>query len=883
MGVTLLLILIILLSVNFIIDFQWFNEVKYLDVFKTKILTILIFASCIFLIYFMVFFIYFKGLKKISLKIIGEKYEKIYNRLSLVINGLTSLFLALITAVNSWKSILTFFYAEPFAAKDPVFNLDISFYIFKLPLIKSVYQSLFAAFIIIILITLIFYIVINIGIKEEVSKTINFTKRGANFFHFAGKSFAGVISAILILFSGRFIIKALELVYSSRGVAYGASYTDIKVTLPFYIVIAIVAIIVGVLAYIFIIKRKKKALFISLGILVAFIILEIIVSVFMEQVIVKSNQMEFEKPYLEYNIAATKKAYNIDNIEEKSFEPNNELKLEDLEKNKDILDNLKVNSAEPILNFYQQVQLIKNYYAFNDVDTDRYDINGDYTQVFVAAREIETNDMSVWQNKHLRYTHGYGVTMSKVNEVTKEGQPSFVMKDIPTVNSSNILVENPRIYFGESTNGYSIINTDVVEFDYPDGETENSFKYDGDAGIKMNFFNRVLFSLYEKQPKILFSGSINSNSKILINKNIKDRASKIAPFLRYDEDAYMVINNGKLLWVIDAYTVSDKYPFSEPYDGINYLRNSVKVTVDAYTGEVNFYIIDESDPIIKTYDKIFIELFKSKDELPEGIFEHFRYPQEIFRLQSKVLAKYHIDDSIKLFTQEDLWDVSSDILSPVKEGEDDKIPVEPLYLMTRLPGEKDSEMMLFEYFNMKGKQNMVSLLGARMDGHNYGKLIMYKFPQQKAIYSPYLFKNRMLQDPEISKEISLWAGKGSSVIYGDIVIVPIEKSLLYMNTIYLKAESNQSMPEMKRVILSNGDEIVIEENVEKALANLFDYNQVDEGNVTEDESDEKSPKSIKEASILYEKAIEAQRNGDWAAYGDYINKLGEMINELAKE
>lgn len=883
MGVTLLLILIILLSVNFIIDFQWFNEVKYLDVFKTKILTILIFASCIFLIYFMVFFIYFKGLKKISLKIIGEKYEKIYNRLSLVINALTSLFLALITAVNSWKSILTFFYAEPFATKDPIFNLDISFYIFKLPLIKSVYQSLFAAFIIIILITLIFYIVINIGIKQEVSKTINFTKRGAKFFHFAGKSFAGVISAILILFSGRFIIKALELVYSSRGVAYGASYTDIKVTLPFYIVIAIVAIIVGVLAYIFIIKRKKKALFISVGVLVGFIILEIIVSVFMEQVIVKSNQMEFEKPYLEYNIAATKKAYNIDNIEEKSFEPNNELKLEDLEKNKDILDNLKVNSAEPVLNFYQQVQLIKNYYAFNDVDTDRYDINGDYTQVFVAAREIETNDMSVWQNKHLRYTHGYGVTMSKVNEVTKEGQPSFVMKDIPTVNSSNILVENPRIYFGESTNDYSIINTDVVEFDYPDGETENSFKYDGDAGIKMNFFNRVLFSLYEKQPKILFSGSINSNSKILINKNIKDRASKIAPFLRYDEDAYMVIINGKLLWVIDAYTVSDKYPFSEPYDGINYLRNSVKVTVDAYTGEVNFYIMDESDPIIKTYDKIFTDLFKSKDELPEGIFEHFRYPQEIFRLQSKVLAKYHIDDPIKLFTQEDLWDVSSDILSPVKEGEDDKIPVEPLYLMTRLPDEKDSEMMLFEYFNMKGKQNMVSLLGARMDGDNYGKLIMYKFPQQKAIYSPYLFKNRMLQDPEISKEISLWAGKGSSVIYGDIVIVPIEKSLLYMNTIYLKAESNQSMPEMKRVILSNGDEIVIEENVEKALAKLFDYNQVDGGNVTEDESDEKSPKSIKEASILYEKAIEAQRNGDWAAYGDYINKLGEMINELAKE
>ena len=481
------------------------------------------------------------------------------------------------------------------------------------------------------------------------------------------------------------------------------------------------------------------------------------------------------------------------------------------------------------------------------------------------------------------------------------------MKDIPTVNTTDINLENPRIYFGESDNDYVIVNTEGGEFDYPTGDTENTFNYNGTGGLKMTPFNRVLFSIYERNPKILMSSSITSESRIILNRNIVKRVQEIAPFLTYDSDPYIVVHDGRLVWMMDAYTSTDKYPFSEPHEGVNYIRNSVKVVVDAFNGNVDFYVTDENDPIINCYLKIYKGLFKPLSEMPEDLKEHFRYPQDLFELQSKVLTKYHVDDPIKLFTEEDLWDRSLEvvkhggenlsqgdegkeesILNKAKENKNNEAENEGLYLMTKLPDEENVEMMLLDYFNMRGKQSMVALLGARMDGDNYGELVMYKFPPQRTIYSPILFKNRIQQDPNISKEISLWAGKGSEVIYGDIIIVPIEDSLLYLNTIYLKANSENSMPEMKRVILSNGDKIVIEENIEKALLKLFNYNSSEENkNSNKDETpntETTSDKSgVKEAADLFNKAIEAQKNGDWATYGEFINKLGDVLNKMSHE
>ncbi|MDK0622237.1 UPF0182 family protein [Clostridium perfringens] len=905
----LLLVVVFFVSTNFIINFQWFKEVGYLNVFFTKLIAISKLFVPIFILYFCVIAIYLFTLRKSIRSLVGDTKFKSVKKYFLLSNLVISILGAGATATTQWYKILQFTNAVPFGEVDPIFNKDISFYIFKLPLVQSLFSTAISLIIILVLITVIIYLAL--GFKDKIyqnkDNVININSKTYGIRKFAGKQLAVLASVLSLLIGCSYLLKSYNLVYSTRGVSYGAGYTDVKITMIFYKVIAIACVISSIVVFISILKLKFRPIIISIASIAVLIVLEPVVAIFTQQFVVKPNEMELEKPYISYSIDATKKAFNIDEIEVKEMEPNENITSEKLEDNKDIIENLKVNSTGPLLSFYQQVQLIKNYYEFNDADTDRYNINGKYTQVFVSPREINREAMTTWQNKHLRYTHGYGLAMSRVNSVTEFGQPDFVMKDIPTVNTTDINLENPRIYFGESDNDYVIVNTEGGEFDYPTGDTENTFNYNGTGGLKMTPFNRVLFSIYERNPKILMSSSITSESRIILNRNIVKRVQEIAPFLTYDSDPYIVVHDGRLVWMMNAYTSTDKYPFSEPHEGVNYIRNSVKVVVDAFNGNVDFYVTDENDPIINCYLKIYKGLFKPLSEMPEDLKEHFRYPQDLFELQSKVLTKYHVDDPIKLFTEEDLWDRSLDvvkhggenlsqgdegkeesILNKAKENKNNEAENEGLYLMTKLPDEENVEMMLLDYFNMRGKQSMVALLGARMDGDNYGELVMYKFPPQRTIYSPILFKNRIQQDPNISKEISLWAGKGSEVIYGDIIIVPIEDSLLYLNTIYLKANSENSMPEMKRVILSNGDKIVIEENIEKALLKLFNYNSFEENkNSNKDETSNTEITSdnsgVKEAADLFNKAIEAQKNGDWATYGEFINKLGDVLNKMSHE
>lgn len=905
----LLLVVVFFVSTNFIINFQWFKEVGYLNVFFTKLIAISKLFVPIFILYFCVIAIYLFTLRKSIRSLVGDTKFKSVKKYFLISNLVISILGAGATTTTQWYKILQFTNAVSFGEVDPIFNKDISFYVFKLPLVQSLFSTAISLIIILVLITVIIYLAL--GFKDKIyqnkDNVININSKTYGIRKFAGKQLAVLASVLSLLIGCSYLLKSYNLVYSTRGVSYGAGYTDVKITMIFYKVIAIACVISSIVVFISILKLKFRPIIISIASIAVLIVLEPVVAIFTQQFVVKPNEMELEKPYISYSIDATKKAFNIDEIEVKEMEPNENITSEKLEDNKDIIENLKVNSTGPLLSFYQQVQLIKNYYEFNDADTDRYNINGKYTQVFVSPREINREAMTTWQNKHLRYTHGYGLAMSRVNSVTEFGQPDFVMKDIPTVNTTDINLENPRIYFGESDNDYVIVNTEGGEFDYPTGDTENTFNYNGTGGLKMTPFNRVLFSIYERNPKILMSSSITSESRIILNRNIVKRVQEIAPFLTYDSDPYIVVHDGRLVWMMNAYTSTDKYPFSEPNEGVNYIRNSVKVVVDAFNGNVDFYVTDENDPIINCYLKIYKGLFKPLSEMPEDLKEHFRYPQDLFELQSKVLTKYHVDDPIKLFTEEDLWDRSLDvvkhggenlsqgdegkeesILNKAKENKNNEAENEGLYLMTKLPDEENVEMMLLDYFNMRGKQSMVALLGARMDGDNYGELVMYKFPPQRTIYSPILFKNRIQQDPNISKEISLWAGKGSEVIYGDIIIVPIEDSLLYLNTIYLKANSENSMPEMKRVILSNGDKIVIEENIEKALLKLFNYNSFEENkNSNKDETSNTEITSdnsgVKEAADLFNKAIEAQKNGDWATYGEFINKLGDVLNKMSHD
>jgi len=884
--------------VNFIINVKWFKEVGYISVYFTKLLAVIRLMVPIFISVYLGIWLYYRSLRGNIFKIINSNEitktkKSLERKIFIIINGVISFLISFSIASNYWYRILQFENSTSFNLKDPIFNIDVSFYIFKLPIIESFYSSIMVLLIFLVLFTLVTYFILSAKdriVTGEFRNITFFGKHGMQngLTNFAGKQLAIVSSLILLTLSFGYVIKSLNLVYSPRGVVYGAGYTDTRVTLTFYKIIIIVSVIAAIVIFISALKSKVKPIIASIIVIVILIIGEGAASTLVENFIVKSNQMGLEQPYIANNINFTRKAFNIDKVEQKQFEVKDNLTINDINKNMDTINNININSFQPALEFYNQVQVIRYYYGFNDIDIDRYNINGKYNQVFVAAREINLQSLegnaSTWQNRHLIYTHGYGAVMSKVNSVTSEGQPDFVIKDIPPDNNSNIKLDNPRIYFGEKTNDYAIVDTTRSEFDYPKGGDNQWNNYDGTAGINMNLGNRLLFAINEKNFNFLLSRDINSNSKILINRNIMDRVQKIAPFLTYDSDPYVVISSGKLYWIIDAYTTSDRFPYSQPVNNINYIRNSVKVVVDAVNGTTDFYIVDKSDPIANSYSKMFPSLFKDVNTLSQDLRDHFRYPEDLFNIQSNVLGKYHVTDPTVFYNGEDIWEVAG---NQKKVGEEKKLN-EGSYIIMRLPEEnKGEEMVLLDYFNMRNKDNMVGLYGVRMDKDNYGKMVIYKFPPQRTIYSPYLFKQKLNQDPAISQVISLWNKEGSEVIYGDTMIIPINNSLLYVEPIYIRATGKNSIPEMKRLVVGYGDKLILSESIDKALQQIFNLNTPEapvspKVAATVPAVDTNMKEKIKAAKDNFDKALEAQKNGDWTKYGEYIKGLQDILNEINK-
>ncbi|MCD2348952.1 UPF0182 family protein [Clostridium guangxiense] len=885
---------------SFIINIEWFNEVGYLSVYFTKIVAVLILMIPLFAIIYLMIWLYYKSIRKSIIKWnkaieVDVKKEKLQKRIFFIADLVLSLLFSYSFADAYWYKILQFMKSSAFNTKDPIFGIDVSFYVFKLPLIESLYGIIMFLLAFLFVLTLIIYILFNIrdyaNIRNRAINVFSVRSFGKGLVRFAGKLLATLSSLIIFLLSFGYLIRAWNLVYSPRGVVYGAGYTDMHVSLIFYGIIITFSIIAGIVIFLSVIKSKVRPIIISICIIIILVIAEGVTSPIVQRLLVNSNEKTKEAPYIRYNIDYTRKAFNVDKVEEKEFPANEDLTVNDIKDNRPTIDNIKVNSYDPSLEFYNQVQVIRYYYDFNDIDVDRYNINGKYNQVFIAPREIDTKSLQgnadTWQNRHLVYTHGYGTVISKVNSITDSGQPDFVMKDIPPVNSTKIKFTDPRIYFGEETNDYAIGNNTLGEFDYPNGSVNKTNNYDGKGGIKATLINRCLFAINKHDVNFLLSGNINSNSKILINRNITERVKKIAPFLTYDKDPYAVISGGKIYWIIDAYTTSDRYPYSQPVDNVNYIRNSIKVVVDAVDGITNFYIIDNNDPIANSYSKIFPGLFKSSSEVPTDIRKHFKYPEDLFRIQSSVLEKYHVTDTGIFYNGEDLWDVSKNM----NDVEGEKSVSDSSYMVMRLPNENKEEMVLMQYFNMRSKNNMVALLGARMDESNYGKMILYKLPTDKTIDSPYLFNQKFRQDPAISKEISLWNTQGSKVQFGDTSVIPINKSLIYIVPVYIRAQGKNSIPEVKRVIVAYGSKVVMAENVDKALGQIFNYadNQNDnsenqtqgKNNNTKAENNIDKEK-LKAAQELYNNAIDAQKDGDWSKYGEYIKELGKTIEELNK-
>lgn len=957
--VLLAIVLIVVLFVSligFIADFLWFKEMGYLSVFFKKMVTQLTVGIPTFIIVTGLVYVYLNKLKKGYFSKIASSEEtnlKKLKKTTLVLSAVFGLFATIMAIMDLWFEILKFANSTSFDLKDPLFNMDISFYIFKLDFLSQLNDILIGIIIGFILLTVIYYIILMTVrtpdvFKEEVPPDAEFadgegerysgsdnpfangnrrTSDANEFFGkfseaFTGKKFqakpvrpqkqfddnnfkqlmqiaSGKLSVLgfifFIMLGTSFFLQQFDLLHTHTGAVYGAGFTDVTVTLWKLRILCVLSVLSAIM---FVVHMKKKAYKKLLTIPVVMIAVGLIgtgAGLLIQNFIVSPDELNKEREYLERNIEYTQHAYQLDDVTTTSFAADNTLTGSDIAANSETISNIRINDFDPAQQFYNQTQSIRQYYTFNDVDNDRYMIDGKYTQTYLATREIdETKISDSWLNRHLKYTHGYGITMSRVDKVTSSGQPDVLIGNIPPESSvEDIQIKRPEIYFGELSNEYVIVGTNEDEFDYPSGESNEYTCYEGDAGIKMNFFNRLVFAVKEGSVKLLVSSNIDSDSKIIIHRNVMDRVKTIMPYLSYEEDPYMVTADGKLYWMVDAYTTSSNYPYSQPWENdnnTNYIRNSVKVVVDAYNGDVSFYVVDDEDPIAATYAKIYPKLFKDMDEMPEGLKAHIRYPNKLLQIQANIFARYHMEDIGVFYLNEDQWDIAYEIYGT------EQMQMTPTYYIAKLPGEEKAEFFNSIPFTPKSKKNMTALMVARNDGDHYGELVLYQFPKSKTIYGPEQVEAQIDQNTEISKEFSLWNSSGTTYRRGNMFVIPINSSILYVEPVYLEA-TNSSIPEVKRIIVAYNDKIAYEETLAECLASLFGDEaasgidsvggsvggQTDGngGETTAPEAELSQTELIQKAASAYDNAQAALKDGDWASYGEYMEELEEALNKLA--
>ena len=608
---------------------------------------------------------------------------------------------------------------------------------------------------------------------------------------------------------------------------------------------------------------------------------------------VKPSELQLETPYIERNIALTRQAYNLRQIAVKPFQAEEKLSFATLEANRPTVDNIRLWDVQPLMSTYAQLQEIRTYYRFLDMDIDRYRLDGAYQQVMLSARELDPallpSNAQTWVNLHLLFTHGNGVVMSPVTQKSSEGLPLFYLQDIPPVATGGPAVREPRLYFGQAEENYAIVRGSTPEFDYPKGKDNVYAAYDGADGVAIgDTARRALFSWYYGDPNILLTEYITAESRILFHRNIQDRVRTIAPVLRLDHDPYIVVSGGRLFWMQDAYTTSDWFPYAQPQSagGLNYIRNSVKVVIDAYNGAVDFYVSDPDDPIIKTYQRIFPSLFKPLAAMPADLQQHIRYPEDLFLVQAQLYRTYHMDRAEVFYNREDLWQfprqpADSDALL----GRDAQ-RMAPYYMIMRLPGEPRAEFVLMLPMVPSQRENMIAWLAARCDPPDYGKLVVYEFPKDKQVFGPFQIEARIQQNTDISQQISLWNQMGSRVIRGHLLVVPIENSILYVSPLYLRAATGQ-LPELKRVIAAYGDRVVMEETLGAALAALFKDTAPPPARPAEAGGNDRRPAGpadarAREALVHYDRAIERLKAGDFAGFGTELDALRPLLEALGR-
>ncbi len=764
-----------------------------------------------------------------------------------------------------WEDALLFTHAVPFGKTDPLLHLDLSFFIFRLPFWRYLSSYFLAAWLLCAASgTLIFSALGHLRLSRPLVMSTPFRR------------YLALMAALFFLrLAFDLWLDRADLLFDERGVVFGAGFTEAKVVLPVLTALALLSVVAAGLSAFFVLRPRKEILFGLLGAyaLLYFVGLKVMPGL-VHRYVVQPNELEREKKYLAYEIEATRAAFGLDRVDEKAFKFGPPLTPEILARNQDTIKNIRLWDHEPLLETYSQIQEIRTYYKFVSVDNDRYQINHELRQVMLSARELSYEDLPSrsWINEHLIYTHGYGLTLGVVNEVTAEGLPKLLIKDIPPVSECNIKVTRPEIYFGELANEYVIVRTKAKEFDYPAGEKNVYTSYRGRTGVKIGSLpRRLLFSLRFGSSKILLTRDITSESRILFYRSVAERVRRAAPFLLFDADPYMVIGeDGRLFWLVDAYTTSNRYPYARRVKGVgNYIRNAVLAVVDAYHGTIEFYLKDEKDPIIRAYQRIFPGMFKPLKDLRPDLRRHIRYPHRLFFLQARLFGAYHMRDPRVFYNQEDLWEIPRSL----KEG---RRYMRPYYTIMKLPGEKKAEFILMIPFNPARKHNLAAWMCVRCDPEHYGEMLVYRFPKQKLVYGPQQIESRINQDPEISRQLSLWDQRGSRVILGTLLIIPIEGNLLYVQPLYLKAESGQ-IPELKRVIVAYENEIKMRRTLEEALAAIF-------GEMEAEASLAKSQKAkvkigLEEIWTLYQQAEKALRQGDLEGFGRLWRRLGEALEK----
>ncbi len=804
---------------------------------------------------------------------------RLVRRLALPAALVLALFIAL--AVSSgWMPVLQFLNQTPFGVTDPVFGRDLGYYVFTLPIVGGVLGLLMFLVVVALLASGALYALRGDVVIYRKNLTIEPSAR---------LHLALLLAVLFVLTALRvYFVRLPGTLFSTNGPLFGASYANLHGTI-IGLKLAGLAALVGAALVVAGARSKRLGRNALLAVAIYFGVSLLGVVVYpavVQRLIVAPNELNKETPQLRYHIDATRRAWGLDRVLVRDLSGEAALTERDIRANRTTIDNVRLWDRDPLLQTFGQLQEIRTYYDFVSVDDDRYMIDGRYRQVMLSPRELNSASLPTrtFINERLTFTHGMGLTLGPVNEVTEEGLPVLFVKNLPPASTVSVAVRRPEIYFGELTDTWVFANTGQAEFDYPSGDENIFASYKGNGGVRVGgFLRRLVLSAYFRSLKVLLSSDITSQSRAMYIRNIRQRARTALPFLMFDADPYMVIDaGGRLRWILDGYTATTRYPYSEPLqNGVNYMRNSVKVVIDAYDGTVTAYLADPTDPLVRTFAKIFAGIFQPLDSMPADLRAHLRYPEDLFHVQSELYGAYHMAEPDVFYHREDQW--QKPVLSMAPERPDPFLR----HMVMRLPEERQAEFILMVPFTPRGKDNLASWMVARNDGEHYGELVVYRFPKQSLVFGPTQIVNRINQDTEIARQVALWDQGGSQVIRGNLLVIPIEESLIYVMPLYLRAQGGR-IPELKRVVVAYQNRVVMEETLDAGLAQLFgggaeaarEPARVAATPGAAPATNARAADLARRANESYRRALEAQRAGDWARYGEELRRLEDLLRQL---